>query len=438
MSIRLRTDKSLRRLRILLVYMTGQGLVQFVSLFLGLLVLRWLNVDNYAQFSVAFGFQATMGLLTDLGFAGTIIALVGSRGNDPDVVGSYIRSGRHLRNVMLACLTPVAAIVYVFIARQHHWDILPSVLLFISIIASIYFSGMVSYYGAPLLIRGRLSHFYRHQLTGAVFRLVVTGILYLSGGLNAWTISWTNALGMLLIGWLNARESRPFATLPLHHVPEVTRQMVRYIMPNMPNIIFYALQGQISLFLISFFGQTRSIAEVGALGRLGQIFLLLFGFNSAVIEPFMAKLPGTRVLRNFLAVFAVASSICTAICLVGFFEPRWLLLLLGARYASLQQETGWLMFGSCIGYLATVIWTVCGARRWLYWTTTWVNIGMTVAAQMVFLLLFKVDTTLHVIWFGVATSTGYLISALFNAVYGYNRGPRIKIPEASAVERIVE
>jgi O-antigen/teichoic acid export membrane protein len=433
-----RSEQFQRRLRILLVYMTGQGLVQIISLSLGLLLLRWLTVDNYAQFSVAFGFQSTLGMLTDMGFAGTIIALVGARGNDPNIVGSYIRSGRRLRNVMMACLTPVAAIVFVGIARQHHWELLPSTLLFISIVSSIYFNGMVSYYGAPLLIRGRLSHYYRHQLAGAAFRIVACGILYLTGNMNAWTTSWANSLGFLLIGWLNARESRPFAALPDHHIPEVTRQMVRYVMPNLPNIIFYALQGQISLFLISFFGQTRSIAEVGALGRLGQIFILLSGFNGAVIEPFMARLPEKQVLRKFLIVFAAASAICAVICLVGFFEPRLLLLLLGARYASLQRETGWLALGSSIGYLATVAWTVCGARRWLFWTTSCVNIGMTITAQVVFLFLFRVDTTLHVIWFGVASASGYLISALFNVVYGLKRGSRSRISEASTVEKILE
>ena len=367
LSSSLRSDQTQRRLRVLLVYLTGQGLVQIISLSLGLLLLRWLNVDYYAQFSVAFGFQTTLGMLTDLGFAGTIIALVGSRGNDPNIVGAYIRSGRHLRNVMLACLTPVAAVVFVFIARQHHWPLLSSALLFISIVASIYFSGMVSYYGAPMLIRSRLSHYYRHQLAGAAFRIGVCAILYFSHTLNAWTTSWTNAAGFLLIGLLNARESRPFATLPEHHVPDITRQMVRYVMPNLPNIIFYALQGQISLFLISFFGQTRSIAEVGALGRLGQIFILLSGFNGAVIEPYIARLRDDRVLKSFFIVFTGAASICTVICLIGFLEPRFLLLLLGAKYAALQRETGWLVLSSCIGYLATVAWTVCGARRWPCW-----------------------------------------------------------------------
>ena len=433
-----RSEKSLRRLRVLVVYLTGQGLVQLLSLSVGLLLLRWLSVDSYAQFSVAFGFQTTLSMLTDLGFAGTIVALVGTRGNDLEVVGSYIRSGRHLRNSMLLCLTPVAAIVYISIAWHHHWDRLTSTLLFVSIIGSIYFTGMVSYYGAPLLIRGRLSHYYRHQLAGAAFRLVVCGVLYLMGGLFAWTASWANALGFLLIGWLNARESRPFASLPVRPSSEVTRQMVRYVMPNLPALIFFSLQGQISLFLISFFGQTRSIAEVGALGRLGQIFLLLSGFNAAVIEPFIARLPKERVLRNYLIVLGASSAICVVICLAGFLEPKLFLLLLGAKYASLRRETGWLVLGSCMSYLVGVTWTMHAARRWIFWTTSWFTIGTILTAQTAFLYFFKVDSTIHVIYFGAVTSAANLVSNLFNGAYGYVRGPKIEIPEVVRVTQLVE
>lgn len=432
----LRSESFKRRLQILLVYLTGQGLVQLISLSIGLLLLRWLNVENYAQFVVAFSFQTTFGLLTDLGFSGTIIALVGPRGNDPDVVGTYIRSGRHLRNVMLLYLTPVAAIIYVYIAREHHWGVVSSVLLFVSIVVSIYINGVVSYYGAPLLIRGRLAHFYRHQLVGAAFRLGVSALLYMTGGLYAWTASWVNCMGFFLIGWLNAKESKPFATLPKRPDREATRKMIRYIMPTLPNLIFYALQGQISMFLISLFGQTRSIAEVGALGRLAQVFLLLGGFNSAVIEPYMARLPKERVLKSYLFVMAVAFAICAVLTTVGFTEPRLLLLLLGHRYASLQRETGWLVFGSCLAYAMGVAWTMTAARRWIYWTTTWVTIGTITVTQVVFLFICKVDTTAHVVYFGVATYAAHLASILFNSAYGYIRGPRIEIPEETAAEHL--
>jgi O-antigen/teichoic acid export membrane protein len=432
----LRSDKYQRRLRILAIYTAGQGLVQLSGLVIGLSLLRLMNVDYYAQFSVAFGFQTTLGILTDLGFSGTIIALVGPRGQDPNVVGAYIRSGIHMRNVMLAFITPIAAVFYVGIARLHHWGILTSALLFLSIVASINFTGMASYYGAPLVIRGRLAHFYRHQFAGAIFRIIAGGVLYLCGGLNAWTMSWANALGFLLIGWLNKKESLPFMALPVHPRREATRQMVRYVTPILPSVIFFALQGQLSLFLISFFGHTRSIAEVAALGRLAQIFFVLSGFNAVVIEPFMARLPNERVFRSFLTVLAAALSICFVISLCGFIAPRLFLFVLGAKYASLQRETGWMVLGSCMAYLVGVIWTMNAARRWVYWATSWVTIGLILCTQIVFVWLVRMDSTMHVVWFGAATSAAHLASMIFNSIYGSIRGPKVEIPQALMEEQI--
>jgi hypothetical protein len=207
-------------------------------------------------------------------------------------------------------------------------------------------------------------------------------------------------------------------------------------MPNLPSLIFFALQGQISLFLISFFGQTRSIAEVGALGRLGQIFLLLSGFNGVVLEPFMAKLPKERVLRTFLIVIAISSSICAVVILAGFLKPGLFLLLLGSKYASLRRETGWLLVGSCMGNLVGVIWTMNAARRWVFWTTSWFTIGLILATQITFLWLVRVDSTMHVVFFSAATSGAHLASMLFNSAYGYIRGPRVQIPEAMSLEEV--
>lgn len=423
------SEKLVRRARILLLYLTGQGLLQILGFSVGLLLLRWLTIDNYAQFSIAFSFQTSLSLLTDLGFSATIVALVGPRKDQPEVICSYIRSGQHIRNRVLLIVTPLSAILYIFIARQHHWAQIPSALLFLSIITSIYFNGMVSYHSVPLLIHRKLSEFYRFQIFGAGFRLITTSAMYLARALNAWTTSWINALGYLLIGLLNKHESKSYIRLPAHPDPAITKQMIHYLMPNIPGILFFAVQGQISIYLISIFGQTRSIAEVGALGRLAQIFLLLSSFNLAVIEPFMARLPTERVARNYLTILGIAACICGLLCLVGFLAPGILLLLLGPRYAGLQRETGWVILGACMSYLVGVTWFMATARRWIYWTTTWATIGLIVTAQIVFLSLVRIDSTMHAVLFGCATSAAHLIGMLFNGMYGYVRGPRVKIPE---------
>jgi len=426
----LKTDTFTRRARILLLYFSGQGFVQLLNISVGFLLLRWMSVPDYAQYIVAFGFQSTLTLLADLGLAGTIVGLVGTRHDDSAVLGAYIRSGQHFRNIMLFALSPVAAAVFLYVSHIHHWSLVTSIVLFLSTIASIYFTGMVSYYSAPLLIHGRLGQYYRNQTVAALARIISCFALFASGNLAAWSASWTNTLSFALAGMLNLQSARPYVALPAKPKPEFTKQMFNYILPSLPSLVFYSLQGQISIFLISLFGYTRNIAEVGALGRLGQAFLLLGSFNNVVLEPYVAKLPKSKVARIYISTLLLASGMCAGICLMTFIKPEVVLLLLGSKYQSLQRETGWFVLGSSLAYLVGVNWAVATARRWIYWSTSGLSIGLILLAQVVFLFLYRVNDTLHVILFGVVTSGAHLLAVLINGIYGYVRGPRIEVTES--------
>ena len=73
------------------------------------------------------------------------------------------------------------------------------------------------------------------------------------------------------------------------------RAIVGLALPNIPQAIFFALQAQISLFLITFFGHTQGVSSVGALARLGQIFVIFKQANMLFVEPHFAKLPKAKL-----------------------------------------------------------------------------------------------------------------------------------------------
>ena len=138
------------------IFLAGQGSVQILNLISGFLLLRWLSIEAYAQYSVTFGFQSTLSMLIDLGFSSSIVALVGDRGSDKEVVGTYIRSAKHFRNRLFAVIIPLAAIAFPLIASKQHWDWTTQLLLFVSLVSSLFFQGWMSYYSAPLLINQRI------------------------------------------------------------------------------------------------------------------------------------------------------------------------------------------------------------------------------------------------------------------------------------------
>ena len=134
-------------LNIVSSFLFGQGALQGVNVAIGLFLVRALSLRHYAQFGLAFGFQATASMLMDLGYASTIIPLVGERFNDRALVGSYLRAAKHLRDKAFWILGPFAAITFLAMMNRHHWGWITETVLLSSVLLSLYSSGPVVLFG---------------------------------------------------------------------------------------------------------------------------------------------------------------------------------------------------------------------------------------------------------------------------------------------------
>ena len=413
-----------RAFRVLINFFLGQGAVQAIGVLAGLLLVRRLSVEAYAQFGLATAFQALVAVLMDLGFASTIIPLVGEQREDRALVGRYVRSAKHLRDWSFLLIGPVAAAAFLAIMHKHHWDWKVQILLVVSVLMALYSGGKVSYYSAPLFLYGKLREYYVPQVISGTARLAAYVCLAFTGGLNAWTAAGLTALNVTLNGTLLKKESRPYLDWPEKESPATDREIVRYVLPAAPAVIFAAFQSQISLFLISIFSGTVQVAQMAALTRIGQLFSVLMMFNVIVVEPYFARLGRERLFKTYMALVLLALVACTPVVLTGFFFPQPFLWLLGSKYASLGGDMGWLVLASCVNYIAGLIWIVNRARKWLFWSGSILEIVLLLAAQAAFLAVVGVRTVRDAVLFSFASSLCYLIAHTYVSVYGFLRGPR--------------
>src|SRR5438876_12455030 len=71
--------------------------------------------------------------------------------------------------------------------------------------------------------------------------------------------------------------------------------MLGLIRRQAANAVFYCFQGQITILLISFFArQSSSVAEVGALGRLAMLFVVLANLLANIFVPAFARCQDRR------------------------------------------------------------------------------------------------------------------------------------------------
>ena len=109
-------SKLIRISKLIGTFLLGQGTLQLIQIITGFMLFRWLSIEEYGQYSMAFAFQTMAYVLVEFGFSGTIVALVGSRIHEKKVIGGYIKAGdRRLcagverKHDDQPCQSPVAA-----------------------------------------------------------------------------------------------------------------------------------------------------------------------------------------------------------------------------------------------------------------------------------------------------------------------------------------
>ena len=80
--------------------------------------------------------------------------------------------------------------------------------------------------------------------------------------------------------------------------PAMRSEIVSVLKKQAPHSIYYCLQGQITVWLISIFGNAESVANVGALGRLAVVFALLSSITAEVVLPAFARIQSAHHLRR--------------------------------------------------------------------------------------------------------------------------------------------
>ena len=413
-----------RAARIITSFFLGQGALQGMQVLTTLFLMRWLTVEEWAQYGLVIGFQISVGALMDLGISTTIVPLVGARREDKKEVGKYVRAARQLRDRTFLIFSPLISLAFFAITYRHHWGWKVEALLLASILLTLYSTGRMAYFSAPLLLFGKLREFYLPQAVCGFFRFVIYGACKLAGLLNAWLAAALFAVSMAINGIVLRKEASPFFEWPPKNHPSAEKEVIHYILPAVPAIIFAAFQAQISVFLISIFGSTESLAQVAALSKISQIFSILMTFNVVVVEPYMARLQRSHLASRYFGFAALGGLICTPVVLIAFVYPAPFLWILGPKYAGLGAEIRWIVSAACINYLAGLMWIMNRSRKWVFWRGTILEICLVLVVQTAFAVLVGVRTTSEAVQFTFVTSFCYLATHGYIASYGFRHGPR--------------
>ncbi len=399
--------RALQRARVVGNFVTVQAFVQLTGFAAGILLVRYLDQRQYAFFTIANTMQGTISVLADMGISIGLISIGGRVWKDRHRFGQLIRTAQMLRWKLGAVATVlIVPILYLMLTRNGatpRYGLLLIGFVLIGLAAQLSFSVLSV---VPRLC-SNVARIQRIDFISAIARLVALiscAFLFLNAGLAVLVGSAAALLQYLMM------RSHVSDVIDLHapENEEDRRAMLGFIKSQAPNAIFFCVQGQITVFLISFFGHhAGAVAEIGALGRLAMIFAILGQLMTNIFVPAFARAQTARRLRWQYAiitggVIAFAGSVLGAAALF----PHQFLFVLGPQYAHLHRELFLMVAGTVANVIVSTLWLLNAAKAWV--AGSWLYIPLTLATQLALipstdfssvnsLLLFNLISTLPIL-----------------------------------------
>lgn len=405
-------------------FLVSQGITTAGNLLFGLLCVRLLPVGEYAKFVVVFSIQASLMILLDVGISGTFIPLVGERIEDRQLIADYLASLRQIAHWLFAIATPVTIVAYPLLVRNRHWSWQTVTAMVVIVLISAWFARVGATYGSVLIVRRDRQRWYQAQIFTTFGALALLGVAVFFHGLGAFTAILINVgkvIAVALIYYLRTQK-----LLGVRGVPSKEKRtaIIQLTLPAIPSVIYYALGGQISVFLITIFGRTAAVASVGALSRLGQIFALVQPINGILVEPYFARLPKKHLKSHYLLAVVSAGTCGAGMVLLARAFPELFLWVLGPKYASLRTEVVLVIVSGAIGLFSGVIASINGSRRFIYYSFVLTDNILTLILQAIYIWKVDLSTVKAVLWFGIVSMFPTLAIGILTAVYGIARGGR--------------
>jgi O-antigen/teichoic acid export membrane protein len=409
---------------ITLARFTGlQTLVQAVMALSGFLIVRTLNKPEYAAYTIAASLQTLLNALTDCGIGWGLNAVGGPIHNDPARLRGLIAIALRLRGYLTIVAVPMTVAPAIYLLRKNGVSWTNTAALTAIVIATIFGTFLATIYGTSLRLRALYTTVQKFDLLGASLRFLLL-LAIASFFLNAVTAVLVTAITTIVQGVLLRRSAdRILAAEPREEEAD-RKSLVGLMKKQAVATLFFAYQGQITIWIISIFGSTEKVADVGALTRLAVLFAIISSVVTGLAGPTLARCSS---LRNLVQLFAfelgayiIFASILLALSVIF---PEGLLWILGGKYMSLTHEVPLLVASAIIGGMATVVSTLALSRGWIW--QTWMIPISTVIVQLLSANFFRLDTVAGVLWFGIFSSLPTLAMTSYMVIRGFVTSRRL-------------
>ncbi len=405
------SSKSIHWGKILSKFVSVQLVIQLLGFASGILLVHTLEKQQYAYFTIANTMQGTITLLADSGINSGLTAIGGKVWRDRYRFGQLINTALQLRFYLAAVSITIVTPILLWMLIGNGASVVYAVLITLTVLLGVNAQLTVGVLDVVPRLHSQISRVQKLELIPNIIRLVLLCGAYFTF-LNAAVAVLTASISLVLKRFIISRWITDSIDIkaPVHK--EDRSKILEIIQQQAPTTIFYCFQGQLSVWLISIFGDTTNIAEIGALGRLGVIFNIISSVMASIILPSFARCQSPKILqRRYWQILGSYWLFGVGIVGIAGLFPHQLLWILGNKYAHLQNELFLVMTGSVIQSFAGIMWSINAVKAWTQYT--WLFIPITIVTQVCLLILLDVSTLKGVILLSCFTPIPHLFLNLY-------------------------
>lgn len=379
-----------------------QLIVQALGALAGIIVVRTLAKQDYAYYTIANSTLSALFWLANSGVTFAASAIGGrvfqDRGRLGQVVSSAIKVSKW--PALLAMLVVLPTLVWLLL--QNGAAPVVIALMSLLLVASMGFQLNAAILIVVARLKGDIRFLQKLDLLSGAARLgliVAATFVYVDAIIAIMATVIGTALQWLVLKSWSAR----IIELDSPPDPAMEEEMRRAAKRQWLNEVYFAFYGQISVFLVSIFGTTESVADLGALYRFAIIFAAVTSTMYAVVLPAFSRCQEPRRLRSLYFQICVANAAIAALPVgLVYVAPQPFLWILGAKYAHLEHQLLLVAVNTAISVMASITNGLNQSRAWII--PGWFAVPISIVIQIVLILLIGPTSLERVIWMSILSN----------------------------------
>lgn len=401
--------------RLIAITGSAQFIIQMVAFISGIIIIRKLPTQEYALYTLANTLLGTMIILANGGVSTGVIAQCSKVWQDKVKLGEVMVTGMALRKKfsIVTLIVGIPILMYLLLKNEASW--LMTILIVITLIPAFTSSLSASLLGIVPGLHQDIVPLQKNQLAVNIGRLLLLSLVififpFAFVAILASSIPqfWGNQnLRKIVKNYLDFQQSPS---------PIVRKNIMATVKKIYPQAVYSSFSGQITIWILSIFGTTLSVAQIGALGRIAIILTLITAMFNTLIAPRFARLieDFKLLLKRYMQILLLISVLFVFIILLVYFFPNQILLILGSKYANLQHEIFLAIIGSCLASFSGIIYSLYSQRGWII--NPLISISLNLSALITAVLLVDLKTLSGVLILSIIVESILLI---VNGFYGF-------------------